>query len=268
MVLPFGEHASSGARHDIRAFLPLPPRGNGLDMAGPNKLRALGASARATTAGAFLIASSVVFFAAEFISAAAWTDPPYSYTYHYVSNLGVRGPVETLNQVMNSPLSWVMNTGFFLFGIVLALGILLLRGLRGWRRGVSVTLGLFMAIGGVLLALNPGDGQEAANQIDYHSIGALASIVSGNVLIVLMGHRHAAVGVSRAVGRSMVALGVIGLVGLPAYLSVAGSEFGLIGLVERVAIYPLFIGQILAGIAIWKGQAAAQSRRTPAALQT
>ncbi|MEU0478764.1 DUF998 domain-containing protein [Streptosporangium sp. NPDC006013] len=229
-------------------------------MAVPNKRRTERASARAKTVGALLIAGGGVFFAAEFISASAWTDPPYSYTYHYVSNLGVRGPVETLHQVMNSPLSWVMNTGFFLFGILLALGVLALRGLRGWRRGASVILGLLMAIGGVLLALNPGDGQEAANQIDYHSIGALASIVSGNVLIMLMGRQHANIGVSRSVGRSMVALGVIGLLGLPLYLSVAGSEFGLIGLFERVAIYPLFIGQILAGVSIWKGRAAAQAR--------
>ncbi|MFD7667177.1 DUF998 domain-containing protein [Streptomyces sp. NPDC059788] len=226
--------------------------------------------ARTKTAGGLLTAGGVVYFAAEFISAAAWTDPPYSYTYHYVSNLGVRGPVETLHQVMNSPLAWVMNTGFFLFGILIALGVLMLRGLHGWRRGVSLTLGLLMAIGGVLLALNPGGGQEAAGQIDYHPIGALASIVSGNVLAVLMGRQHSALGVSRRVGRSMVVLGAIGLIGLPLYLSVAGSEFGLIGLVERVAIYPLFIGQILAGASLWRGRATAalSPRRAPEAART
>ncbi|WP_302180882.1 DUF998 domain-containing protein [Streptomyces sp. AC512_CC834] len=236
-------------------------------MAGPNTLRAPRAATRAKTAGTLLIAGGGVFLAGEFIAATAWTDPPYSYTYHYISNLGVRGPVETLHQVMDSPLSWAMNTGFFLFGILLALGVLTLRGLSGWRRSVSVILGLFMAIGGVLLALNPGDGQEAANQIDYHSIGALASIVSGNVLIVLMGRRHAAIGVSRTVGTSMVALGLIGLIGLPVYLSVAGSEFGLIGLFERVAVYPLLVGQILAGASLWRGRTAAPACSVPAAAQ-
>ena len=49
---------------------------------------------RQRTAGAVLIAAGLVFFLAEFIAAAAWTDPPYSYTYHYISNLGVRGPAE------------------------------------------------------------------------------------------------------------------------------------------------------------------------------
>lgn len=72
------------------------------------------------SAGAVLVAGAMIFFLTEFIAAAAWTDPPYSYTYHYISDLGVRGPLVALGQLMNSPLAWVMNTGFFLFGKWLA----------------------------------------------------------------------------------------------------------------------------------------------------
>ncbi|MFI1409115.1 hypothetical protein ACH4Y0_04135 [Streptomyces sp. NPDC020707] len=101
--------------------------------------------------------------------------------------------------------------------------------------------------------------------LQLHSISALASIVSGNVLIILMGRRHAAIAVSPTAGKSMVALGVIGLIGLPVYLGVAGSEFGLIGLFERVAVHPVLIGPILAGASLWKGRAAAPC---PAVAQT
>ena len=80
-------------------------------------------------AGALLVAGAGIFFLAEFIAAAAWTDPPYSYTYHYISDLGVHGPVEALKQYMYSPLAWVMNTGFFLFGITVFVGVVMLRGL-------------------------------------------------------------------------------------------------------------------------------------------
>ena len=205
-------------------------------------------------AGLLLAASAVIFWLAEAVASLAWTDPAYSFSYHYISNLGVRGPVHTLHQDMNSPLAWVMNTGFFLFGIVAAAGIVALRGLHGWRRVASLTLALLMAAGGVLLALNPGDGQDAAGQIDYHAIGAMAAIVSGNLLVILLGRQHARIGTSPRVGRLMVALGVVGLLALPVYLSVAGSTFGLIGLFERAAVYPMFAAQVAAGVSIWRSR--------------
>ena len=49
-------------------------------------------------AGAALATAAVIFFLAEFIAAAAWTDPPYSYTYHYISDLGVHGPFGRLHR--------------------------------------------------------------------------------------------------------------------------------------------------------------------------
>ena len=203
-------------------------------------------------AGALLVAGAVIFFLAEFIAAAAWTDPPYSYTYHYISNLGVHGPVEALNQYMYSPLAWVMNTGFFLFGITVLVGVIRLRGLRGWRRWAAFILATLVAVGGVLLAFFHGDGKVTDGAVDYHSLGALASIVGGNVLVILLGRLHRLIGVARKPGRAMVVLGVFGLVSLVAFLALAGSGANvLIGLVERCAVYPVLIGLICAGVSIW-----------------
>ena len=66
------------------------------DPSAPAKVRAR----RLRASGAALVAAPMIFFLAEFTAAAAWTQPPYSYTYNYISNLGVRGPVEALNQYM------------------------------------------------------------------------------------------------------------------------------------------------------------------------
>jgi hypothetical membrane protein len=213
---------------------------------------------RRSAAGIVLIAGGLVFFIAEFIAAAAWTDPPYSYTYHYISNLGVHGPAEGFGQVMRSPLAWVMNTGFFLFGITLFGGIAMLTGIRGPRGWAVRTLASLMAAGGVLLAFFPGTGETPdSGAIDFHSLGALASIVGGNVLIIVLGraHRHAAI--AATTGRAMVALGVFGLVSLFGFMAIAGPSAGLIGLVERCAVYPLLIGFVCAGRSIWKGRASA-----------
>ncbi|MFC7480455.1 hypothetical protein ACFQX7_10965 [Luedemannella flava] len=84
-------------------------------------------------------------------------------------------------------------------------------------------------------------------------MGALASIVSGNVLIIILGRAHRQAGIAATTGRAMVALGVFGLVSLVGFMAIAGSSASLIGLVERCAVYPLLIGFICAGRSIWKG---------------
>jgi hypothetical membrane protein len=207
-----------------------------------------------SAAGIVLIAGGLIFFIAEFIAAAAWTDPPYSYSYHYISNLGVHGPAEGFGQVMHSPLAWVMNTGFFLFGITLFGGTAMLTGMRGPRGWAMRTLALLLAAGGVLLAFFPGTGETPdSGAVDLHSLGALASIVGGNVLIIVLGRAHRHAGIAAGAGRAMVALGVFGLLSLVGFMAIAGSSAGLIGLVERCAVYPVLIGFVCAGRSIWKG---------------
>jgi hypothetical membrane protein len=204
-------------------------------------------------AGAVLIIGGLVFFLAEFIAAAAWKNPPYSYTYHYISNLGVHGPSEGFGQFMYSPLAWVMNTGFFLFGITLFTGSAMLRGLKGMRRWAVLTPAFLLAVGGVLLGLFPGTGEEPdSGAVDFHSIGALAGIVGGNVLIIMLGRLRRYAGIPRKTGRAMVVLGVFGLVSLVGFLAIAGTGASLVGLVERCAVYPVLIGAICAGVSIWK----------------
>jgi hypothetical protein len=64
-------------------------------------------------------------------------------------------------------------------------------------------------------------------------LGALAIIVGGNVLIIVLGRAHPLAGIAAGTGRAMVALGVFGLV-------------------ERCAVYPVLIAFICAGRSIWK----------------
>jgi hypothetical membrane protein len=70
--------------------------------------------ARCRAAGALLIAGPAIFVLGEFIAAAAWTDPAYRYTNHFISDL--HGPSTLFGQYMYSPLAWVMNTGFLSSG--------------------------------------------------------------------------------------------------------------------------------------------------------
>ncbi|WP_437326249.1 hypothetical protein [Sorangium sp. So ce381] len=117
-----------------------------------------------------------------------------------------------------------------------------------------------MALGGVLLAFNPGSGEPPDGAVDYHGLGAFASIVGGNVLVILLGRQRQQIGVTPKAGRVMVVLGVFGLASMVAFLSVASSGANvLIGLVERCAVYPILVGFICAGASIWNRRTCARS---------
>ncbi|MFD9701462.1 DUF998 domain-containing protein [Lentzea sp. NPDC059081] len=197
------------------------------------------------------MASAGIYFAAEFIAAAAWKDPAYSYTHHFISNLGVHGPTTAFGQFMYSPLAWVMNTGFVLFGLTALTGVVLLRGLPARRRRLYVLLAAVLAAGGVTLGFFPGSGEPADGGTDFHALGALAAFLSGNVLSILLGGAHRTLGFSRRLGTGLKIAGVYGLLSIPVYLTVASSEAGtLIGLVERGIVDPFLIGFLVLGNAL------------------
>ncbi|MGW8379466.1 DUF998 domain-containing protein [Streptomyces sp. ODS28] len=219
-------------------------------------------------AGALLIAGPVIFLLGEFVSAAAWTDPAYSYTHHFISNLGVRGPSTLFGQYMYSPLAWVMNAGFLLFGITILAGVVALRDLAQGRRWAMLVPAALLAVGGVLLALYPGSGEALQDGTgEYHSMGAFAGFTGGNVLVIVLGRRRQRIGVSARTGRALITVGVIGLLSMLLYLTLiissGGNAIGIIGLIERGAVHPFLIGLACAGAAIWKRENTAASALSP-----
>jgi hypothetical membrane protein len=224
------------------------------DMPDPTALRL----PQRRAAGALLIAGPAIFLLAEFVAAAAWTDPPYSYTYHFISNLGVHGPSTLFGQYMYSPLAWVMNTGFILFGITILAGVVLLRGLSGWRRWAALLPAALLAVGGVLLGLFPGSGEALEDGTgDYHAMGAFAGFIGANVMAIMLGRMRRRVVFSPGIGRALTTVGVIGLLSTTAYLimimlSADGSTIGIIGLIERGATHPFLVGLLFAGASIWR----------------
>ena len=203
-------------------------------------------------AGAALIASGAIFFIAEFIAAAAWTDPPYSYTYHFLSDLGVHGPSTAFGQFMYSPLAWVMNTGLFLYGLTMLAGVLMLRGLPARRRRTAIVLAALLAVGSILVALFPGSGEAFDNgTAAFHGLGAFVAFGAGNVLAIVIGRASGALGISPRLGRALWQLGVLGFVSLVAFMAILGSGAGvLIGFFERGVIYPFLIGFMVLGAAL------------------
>ncbi|GGN83802.1 hypothetical protein GCM10010112_62480 [Actinoplanes lobatus] len=208
---------------------------------------------RPASALAFM-ASGIIYFTGEFIAAAAWTDPPYSYTHHFISNLGVHGPLTAFGQYMYSPLASLMNIGLVLTGLAVLTAVTMLKGLPGGRRAATVITAAVLAIGMILVGLFPGDGGTGGT--DYHGIGAILAFLSGNVLVILLGRAHQPLGTSSGLGRLLTVAGALGLLSLVIFGIILASGAGvLIGLSERGIIYPFLIGFVLLGAAFRRRRA-------------
>ena len=207
-------------------------------------------------AGIFLMLGGIVFFLTEFITAAAWSHPAYSYTYNFISNLGVRGPSHLFGQYMISPLAWVMNLGFISFGILLGLGVLLLPHPGHTHRWILSVLALVLGFGGILVGVFHGSGEALVDGTGmYHSFGAFMAFISGNVISILLGRSD--MPVSHKTKMLLVVLGIIGVIATVGYtaaliLAPDNHPIIIIGLIERGAVYPFLIGLMAAGYSLLK----------------
>ena len=192
---------------------------------------------------AFILAG-VVYVLSEAIAAAAWTSPRYSYLYNYISDLGVPVPQTYDGRVVNSPLAWVMNTGFILEGVLFVMGAVLLADLFvGLRRHLFVAFALAHGAGIVLVGLV----HETADAGQLHFGGALASIIFGNLTALLVGVSWRRLGLRGWFGMLCIVLPLLGLASeLVLVLGVFGVQ--LDGLWERGGVYSITLFEIGLGI--------------------
>jgi len=201
---------------------------------------------RRTTVGAALLAgSSVLYVAAESVAAAAWRDPEYRYWHNNISDLGSPTcPQLYHDRPICSPHHAVMNLGFIGLGILFVLGIFLV-GPTLNRNGVAertvAALGWTHGVGVILVGIFPAsDANLHGAGIVGHTVGAAATIVTGNVLAIVLPRCSARYGVVSWF--PPVTLG-LGLTGLAAFLIlVAGSPLSdwidyRSGFFERISVY-------------------------------
>jgi hypothetical membrane protein len=226
---------------------------------------------RQTRAGrigaALLLAAPIVYLVTETVAALAWTNPRYDYLHDYVSSLGVPGPLShAFGQTMNSPLAAVMNTGFILYGVLIALaGALLLRPRAGARTVILLVLAVGFGIGGILLGLVPGSQHSVdTGAIVYHSLGAQLAIIAGNTMAILAAAFRRQLNISRPVAVIAMSLGTMGVISMAAFLIDVRAQINfLIGVFERGAIYPFVATQIILGLGLIRRQSLRPTTTAP-----
>ena len=160
-----------------------------------------------------------VYLAFEFIAAMAWVDPRYDWAANYISAIG-----SILVVRLMLPEHWMR---------VLVGTLLVLSGAGTFLVGIfHQSLGLYEA------GLN-----------GFHVFAAFLSIGAGNIGILLLGLLVLGEREWRGYGIAVVAIGVIGIAA--GLLLLARNDLGLgIGVVERIAVYPLNAWTIGTGVGL------------------
>ncbi len=200
--------------------------------------------------------AAVQYVVLEAVAATAWHDPPYNYAVNFISDLGnpVAGDVFD-GRTVTSPLHWVMDTAFIAQGVLFIVAALLLRPLYGaaGRRldRTLLTLAVLHGVGVILVGFFHESAAALANGvIVVHSLGALATIVTGNVIAIVVavaGRRLAAPVWHRVLGL------VLGVLGLAAFVLLQADHSLYVtagGVPERVAVYTILVWEAVTGIAL------------------
>jgi len=201
-------------------------------------------------AGALWIAAGVIYVAAEYVASTAF--PGYSYATNYISDLGVPEVGVVDGRHLDSPLSWVMNTGFVLQGVFFLIAALLAaRALtrRPRKTTLWVTLSALHAFGIVLVAAVPGSQQAIQSGMAvFHGIGAAFAIICGNLAAAAGGFAIGGRGF-RGFSIAIAVFGLLSLVGLFAH-NALGIAAVADGLWERGSVYTIILWELVAGIVL------------------
>jgi hypothetical membrane protein len=207
-----------------------------------------------------LIVAAVQYVVLEAVAAAAWKDPRYSYSYNYISDLGVPscgGEVD--GRTVCSPLHGVMNTGFVVEGVLFVVAaVLLYRMLPGRLRWVCLALAVVHGAGITLVGLVHGSPEAAADgTMAWHILGAMMAIFGGNLLWIVVGSHLLRSGIGSDIvrgtgpwlGSTLIALGAFALV-CALLLQTVMNGNDIAAVFERGAVYPIMVAEFVVGVTL------------------
>lgn len=207
---------------------------------------------RAVRHGAILwIVAVLEFVGGMIVAQLAWTNPRYSLTQNVISDLGAIHCQMVGSRHVCSPLHSVFNGSLIVAGIVLILGLLLLRSALPRKRPATVGIGLLVvsSLGAIGVGLFPEDYLLPA-----HLLSAFLAFAGGNLAVLFIGlamrsDRHWGRGWSvYSVGSGLVGLAALGLIVVRAYdwggFFSAWGEGGI----ERTIAAPIFLWVFVAGL--------------------
>lgn len=203
----------------------------------------------AAGAAAVWIAAGVGYVVLEAVAAAGFR-PRYSYANNYISDLGVTSRGIFAGRMIDSPLAYLMNTGFYLQGTLFLVGaVLTVRGLGTKKAGLFLTLAAMNALGNLLVGtVHSGPIAQADGTTWVHATGAFLAIVGGNAAILAGSSIVHDAGGPRWYRAASIGLAVLGL--LSFVMLAVDSKTSAVNIVghgawERSSVYSIIGWQLL-----------------------
>lgn len=193
--------------------------------------------------GGLLLLLAGLYFVGEAWAAAGWEGRTYRWTVDVISELGVPETRSAGGETFASTHHAVMNSTFVATGLrALLAGLVLAPFVPRRARRTVLALVLAHGVGLVVVGLFP-TGMPSA-RATVHGAGAVLTIVGGALLLVAL-----ALSLSRRHGPLALATTVLALTALGGTVCMA-LQIGGVGLTERIAVYPVVVWQVLAGVAV------------------
>jgi hypothetical membrane protein len=205
----------------------------------------------ATIAAILWIAAGISYVTLEAIAAAGYRGG-YSYANNYISDLGVTIPSTFEGRTIDSPRAIVMNTAFYLDGILfLAAAILAVRAFAAPGWWLFLGLAATHTVGNVLVGTIHGGGTESASgSIQWHTLGAGLAIIGGNAAVLAGSVLSRRIGTPPWYRAISTALGLLGLICLAMLLIDRGTTaINLLpeGAWERGSVYTITAWEVFTG---------------------
>jgi hypothetical membrane protein len=190
------------------------------------------------------ILAAVVYLVVEKI-AADNVKGHYSYLHHYISVLGVPDW---------GRYAYLMNGAFYLQGVLMFVGAVLVTRASGRRAVVFLFFTAAATVGYFLVAtVHGGSPLAEGDGMQLHMAGALLVFIAGNLAIVPGSSTVARVADAnwwyRAVSLLFAAVGILAWLTLANY-NVWGHNYGPVGLLERIPVYSILAWQVFSAVVL------------------
>lgn len=201
------------------------------------------------------LVGTLQFLVAMAVTQAGWTAGTYSLTQNYISDLGAVTCGTFGGSPVCSPWHAVFNTSIVILGLLLIVGVLLLRPYL--PEGRDCGAGMILLVAGGIGAMGVGFSPEDVN-LTIHSISAAIAFAGTNVALILLGSAWRRATGSRRYGLYSIASGGLGLIALALFGLGLYGPLGVGGM-ERLIVAPVLLWALV--IPLWMLVGA--RRRTP-----
>lgn len=184
--------------------------------------------------GIVVTLGSLYYIIAELICAITFNDTLLNtYIFHTISELGIPN--------FNSPLFFLMNSAFILIGFTLIIGnFSQLKKYIIKNKIIFYIFTLITALGVIIVGLIHGGNPLTSG---YHTLGAVMSILGGNILLVLISK---SMDTYEKYQKLTLILGIIGLIAF--WIMFFNIKSIYMPVFERLSVYTLILWNFVTGL--------------------